>query len=276
MNIQEKFLTGSFKHYNETYATKLLENFLKTKDNNLLELLIKVNRGLIYYVFYKMHIDYNFVQDEMLSYAYEGLLIAIKRYNPEKGKFSTYAYQYIRGYILKFFAKESLLESNFYYKFLIYKRKIEKKYDQKLEENIFLVDEILSSMIEEKVLTLKKYSVRKQEILCSMPISLNTLNSTLIDDTSLYKETNHAIVKNKLEKLLSVFDSRNKEILKLYFGFYNNSPMKVKDIAVLYNLAESTIQRIIKVSLKFLEENYLEILLSLKEMLDDDYSLTFK
>ena len=109
-----------------------------------------------------------------------------------------------------------------------------------------------------------------------MPISLNTLNSTLIDDTSLYKETNHAIVKNKLEKLLSVFDSRNKEILKLYFGFYNNSPMKVKDIAVLYNLAESTIQRIIKVSLKFLEENYLEILLSLKEMLDDDYSLTFK
>ena len=131
-------------------------------------------------------------------------------------------------------------------------------------------------MIEEKVLTLKKYSVRKQEILCSMPISLNTLNSTLIDDTSLYKETNYAIIKNKLEKLLSVFDSRNKEILKLYFGFYNNSPMKVKDIAVLYNLAESTIQRIIKVSLKFLEENYLEILLSLKEMLDDDYSLTFK
>lgn len=192
MNIQEKFLTGSFKHYNETYATKLLEKYLKTEENSVLELLIKANLGLIYYVFSKMHIDYNVVQDEMLSYAYEGLLIAIKRYKPEKGKFSTYAYQYIHGYILKFFAKKSLLEGNFYFKFLNYKRRIEKKYDQKLEENIFLVDEILSLMVEEKALKLKKYEIKRQEVLCSMPISLDTLNSSLIDDNSLYNEANHA------------------------------------------------------------------------------------
>lgn len=55
-----------------------------------------------------------------------------------------------------------------------------------------------------------------------------------------------AFVRSELEKLLSVFGSRNKEILKLYFGFYNNSPMKVKDIAVLYNLAESLFKELLK------------------------------
>ena len=276
MNKPKDTSLETSKRYNEEYATKLLDKYLKTKDNSLLEPLIKVNFGLIYYVFSKMHIDYNVVQDEMLSYAYEGLLIAIKRYKPEKGKFSTYAYQYIHGYILKFFANKSLLESNFYFKFLNYKRRIEKKYDQKLEENIFLVDEILNLMVDEKVLPLKKYNARKQEILAYIPISLYEKNLSLIDDNSLYNETNHLIVREKLDNLLSVFGPRNKEILKLYFGFYDNSPLKVKEIASLYNLSETRIERIIKVSLRILEENYGDILLSLKDMLDDDYSLTFK
>ena len=144
------------------------------------------------------------------------------------------------------------------------------------EENIFLVDEILNLMVDEKVLPLKKYNARKQEILAYIPISLYEKNLSLIDDNSLYNETNHLIVREKLDNLLSVFGPRNKEILKLYFGFYDNSPLKVKEIASLYNLSGTRIERIIKVSLRILEENYGDILLSLKDMLDDDYSLTFK
>lgn len=47
---------------------------------------------------------------ELKSSAYVGLIIAAQKYNPESGKFMTYAYQYVKGQILRDINKVQVYE----------------------------------------------------------------------------------------------------------------------------------------------------------------------
>lgn len=68
---------------------------------------------IIQRIIYSLHIYKN--KDEYRQHGLIALWEASKRFNPAKGNFSTYAYQYIKGFMLMELTKETIQsERNFY------------------------------------------------------------------------------------------------------------------------------------------------------------------
>lgn len=64
------------------------------------ERMILENQGLVYLIARRLAAPGRF--EEALSFGQEGLIEAVDRFDPERGaKFSSYSYEYIRGYILR-------------------------------------------------------------------------------------------------------------------------------------------------------------------------------
>lgn len=66
-----------------------------------------------------------------------------------------------------------------------------------------------------------------------------------------------------IRNLINEFDDREKEILILYFGFYNNKRLTQRELAIKYNISQSYLSRILSRLLKQIE-------LRLKEIYSED------
>ncbi|MCX7845268.1 MAG: sigma-70 family RNA polymerase sigma factor [Dictyoglomaceae bacterium] len=76
----------------------LLEEYKKSKDQKILEELVRKNSNLVYY-WARKFTNYNEPLEDLVQEGYVGLIKAIENYDPEKGEFSTYASFFIRGEI---------------------------------------------------------------------------------------------------------------------------------------------------------------------------------
>ena len=120
--LKEKniFVTGSTAYYNDydnyiqkslspfyKSPTKLLEEvhdkyvqeYDKTRNVDLRNKLIESNMYLVYYLCKNYSSVYGIDKDILISYGAEGLIIAVDKYDSNKGKFSALIATYIRGYI---------------------------------------------------------------------------------------------------------------------------------------------------------------------------------
>jgi RNA polymerase sigma factor (sigma-70 family) len=84
----------------------------KAGDHSSIQLLIEKNRGTITYQMkrYLNHIE----EEDLLQCGYEGIIIAIKRFKPEKGyRFYTYASWWVRYTMTRFICEQASLPQNF-------------------------------------------------------------------------------------------------------------------------------------------------------------------
>lgn len=80
------------------------------------------------------------------------------------------------------------------------------------------------------------------------------LEDLLLDDLNIEKDYEYKELTSIIKILIEELSEKQKEILKLYFGFYNNKRYTQDQIAKILNLSRPSITRYIKNALEFLKE----------------------
>ena len=162
-----------------------------------------------------------------------GLMIALEKYESEKGPFSTYAKYWIRQAIIR--------------------NCMHKKRIVRLPENI-------SELMRTDRWTGSEY----REISIDTPTDEGDTMADDIPDTVSYdpfhREESY-IMKNKVERILSFLHSRDAEIVKACYGIDRDKPLEVVEAAELFNLSTTRINQILRSSLKKMRisnNNFLE------------------
>lgn len=88
--------------------------------------------------------------------------------------------------------------------------------------------------------------------------SKKSMKDTLKDETNLEDEFINREIYKIIRNMIDTLEPREKEIILLYFGFYNNKPYLQKEIAERFHVSQEIISRIIKSSLKKLEKKIIE------------------
>lgn len=257
--------------------------YKQTNDQKLREEIILNNRRLVRYVLYKFPISTKVNWEELESYGYEGLILALENYDINYGyAFSTYAISYIRGYIASGI-NEILLgkKDHFYTDVLTAKNAIEKNAGLTIWDDPNLIDEIVdllvgSGKVTDNILS-KDAAKRKIISLFIGNISLNeeekmeqlTNAGYLVDSHDYAEEVMNLMFKEHLLKMLDVLSDREKDIIKLWSGFYNGEPKGLSEIAEIYSVSVTRIKQIKEKALRKLRNPYR--LQSLKS-----YSLDFE
>lgn len=270
---KDAMLSGEFENYycvNLPKSDKLplsipsditlqkIARYKQTNNQKLREEIIEENMRLVKYVLYKYPIFTNVNLEELKSYGYEGLILALENYDINFGyAFSTYAISYIRGYIASGI-NEILLgkKDHFYTDVLIAKNAIEKDAGLTIWDDPNLIDDIVdllvvSGKVTDNILS-KDAAKRKIVSLFLGNISLNeeenmeqlTSEDYLVDSHDYAEEVMNLMFKDHLLKMLDVLSDREKDIIKLWSGFYDGEPKSLSEIAKIYDVSVSRIKQI--------------------------------
>ena len=90
------------EHDNKVDEKQRIREYQATKNKDLFEEIIKNNMRLALAIAYPYAIKTGHDIEEIRSFAHEGLIYAVNHFNPDRaGKFSSYAWPCIRGFILR-------------------------------------------------------------------------------------------------------------------------------------------------------------------------------
>lgn len=71
------------------------------------------------------------------------------------------------------------------------------------------------------------------------------LKDTLADEIDLVKDIEDQVVYKKIRNLVEKLPDRDKEIVKLYFGFYDGKRYKQKELSTMFSVTQAQISRIV-------------------------------
>lgn len=195
-----------------------------------------------------------------------GLMKAVEKFKYRTGfKFSTYATWWIRQAITRAIADHSstiripvhMIEK------INKVKKIEAKYSQLGAENELSEEEIAKEMNLpiEKVKNIKK-SMRPDPI--SIDMSIGDEDRTTIGDfiedkvnPNPLKHTKHSLLREEIEKALSILDEREELIIRLRFGLDEEGyPRTLEEVGQIFNLTRERIRQIEAKAIQKLRNSY--------------------
>lgn len=159
---------------------------------------------------------------DLISEGNMGLMVAIEKYDAEKGPFSTYAAYWI---------KQSIIRNCMHKKRVV-----------RLPENI---SELMRSD--------RWKGINYREVSIDSPNEEGDTMADHIPDSSEFdfiQQENDILMKNKLERILSFLHCRDAEIVKACYGIGRDKSMEIPEVANLYNLSTTRINQILRDSLK--------------------------
>lgn len=192
----------------------------------------------------KQYIKYKIDFNELISAGNEGLIRAVKNFDPDKNyKFTTYAVWWIRQAMFQTITESTNLihiPSNRQYD-LQRIRKLEEKKVQELER--FLT--------QEELIELSKYN-NLSLIDLNNVISLNDLDSndnelvhTLLSPSENIEQSVEDLdTREFINELLEDCSFKERDILSLYFGLDDIKPLTLEKIGRMYNLSRERIRQI--------------------------------
>lgn len=266
-------LDGEFENYD--YVTTYKESALplsvsssvtlqkislykQNNDSKLREEIITDNMRLVPYVAYRYAIATSINQHELESYGYEGLILALEKYDISIGcAFSTYAVACIRGYVLG--GIQEILQGkkdNFYYDYVNAKIAVEKENGVTLAEEPELVEDVIDLLIATGKIKgnsdSQENARRKITSLAIGNISFDDEESTKeLTETDLLTETydyDTTILrkssKEMIYKMLNTLTEKEAEVIKLRFGFYDGKTRTYEEIGKMYGVTKERIRQI--------------------------------
>ncbi len=218
--------------------------------------LVRINVNLVAFCArrYKLYSKLPF--DDLMGEGYIGLLHAVDKfkldYRKKDGgrvKFSTYAYWWIRHFILRAIEKEKVVSVPTNISEMTSRWKREARLFSE-EFGRMPEDEEIAKLM--KIDSRKSKNIKKRLNLKEISLDLPVGEKSLIDFIGGATEKSFDIFRNKelLRRLFHSLEEREREILELYFGLNGQPPLTMAKIGEKFNLTRQRIHQIMKVAMK--------------------------
>lgn len=255
MDIIQLYLQD-IKKYPTLEPEEQLALFRKYKEGDLVayEKLIQCNLKYVISVA-KSYAKTGTDLEDIISAGNEGLIKAVQNYNPDKGyRFTTYAIWWIR---------QSILTADAELKNLIRipsNRQVDMHKARKLEDR--KVQELGRSLSQTELNELSYYDNTHLTQL-NNTVSLNDLDENDHEmihtflypvDESIDQTIDQEALRESVNELLADCSFKEKDILTLYMGLGDLTPLTLEQIGKLYNLSRERIRQIKELTLKKLRE----------------------
>ncbi|MBQ3024162.1 MAG: RNA polymerase sigma factor RpoD/SigA [Spirochaetaceae bacterium] len=199
---------------------------------------------------------------DLISEGNIGLLIAIDKFEPEKGyHFISYAVWWIRQTILKaIYEKGKMIrlpanKTND----LLQINKMRKTFENQLseEEELVVIAEMLNmtpKYVHEMIMISREvYSL--DSLIVTDKTDTSTLADLLEDDTTVSPEDNaiNQNMKSEIDNVLATLTEKEAEIIRYRFGLNGRKAMSLKEVGEVFNLTKERIRQIEKKAIKRLQ-----------------------
>ena len=183
---------------------------------------------------------------ELESYGYEGLIVAIDKYEYGKTKFSTYANKYIYGYIIKGMINlKGFSERYFYYKYLEAKKELQEELQITIDDDFEYLDEIATKIYHQKESSLDTIEEIKTKISLTDIVSLDEIEDQVYDDNTLYNEVIEKISNESLRKdiddILSKLTPKQRKSVVETFGLDDDIPKNNREVASILGCSHQSV-----------------------------------
>lgn len=245
MSFYEKKIKSPLSHLDQLSYLKLAQK----GDKKALEILTEHNLGLIANIIYKYYSNYNEdIQTDLFSVGCISLVKSIHNFKLDNpNAFSTYATTYIISEMKQFISTNNLLHISRKIQEL-YKKIIALQNDKKLSikeiANILEISEY--EVIEALLYKQRIYSITEPKLQNVNDGSKISLKDIIPDKSiSLYKDLEKKEIYHLLIEALDMLKPIEKDMIKLSFGL-NTEKKTQKEIAIIYNMSQANVSRIIK------------------------------
>ena len=219
-----------------SYQDLLFKIYASDKDINIRNELVNLNLSLIYYVINNLKMmTYNDVND-LFEIGCIGLIKAVEKFDITKNvKFSSYAFLYVRGNILRYLYTQYNLPHDYVIELVKEKRKLNnsgKLFETRndyLEEAVENADVSLNKSYE------KTKKQRKVRINISNPINYSELDKDYLVEYNMDRNIDYDIFSKKLKQFLDSLSEEKRGILISYFDL-DNKHLSIQEITDLYNI----------------------------------------
>lgn len=246
---------------------ELFKQYKKTNDSKIRNDLVSRHLGLAKSIVKKYSAYYNCDKDDLESYALEGLVKAVDRFDYTLGIcFSTYAYCMIDGYIKRGVIDNLANSGNkvrqFYFKIYPYIKKIEEEYGMSLYDNVGLVRFVLDLLIDENVIRPEQSKEIEKIILTNYHFSIEQTDIHIISDGGI-DEVDDEIFINQVKDFIIDFlnkkcTSRQREVFIKRFGLDGEKPLTLLQIKDVIGTSRSRNLEIEQVVLEKLKKALIE------------------
>lgn len=227
-----------FNEYNKL-KEQLQNNPLLVEDNSFMKEMItirnKIAEGymvLVYKVIWKKYIDFDseseMDREDVYQIGYESLLKLIDSYSPSK----TLSFEiYVRLYIMVQLIKDATKNNKGYTSYTAKNIKILNEAKKQLSKDD---DKYLEKLSELTEFSLEKIYFLEQVERISSSVSLEEIDEEFIaSDLSMEEELINKTIRENLIKLLDFLTDEEREVIKLYYGFYDDKEYTLDEIATI-------------------------------------------
>ena len=232
---------------------ELAKLFIRLHDGDLSarNAIVESNLRLVVYIALKYHMVSKMEISDIIQEGNIGLIECIHNFDITKGyKFSSYAFWYIKGSILRAITEKCRtirIPCTAYEKYRLIES-LQLKHFSTTGERLSL-DEIseLTGISKKKIRMLQlATSISSLDIPCELtlnindedvPLKFNFIDSIIDDEYNLDEIIEEEFEKEMIAKALSLLDERESLIINNYFGFNNEEPKTLEEIAKLLNLS---------------------------------------
>ena len=252
-------LGGYMKELTLSETYEKFKKYELTNDQLIREEIIVGNMYRVNKFAQKLAQQYNFDIEDLIAQGYEILVDTVDHYynTNMKSVFTTILsvrlQRKLEDYIMyNLYGKDTIANKKEYYEV---KRIVEEDNNANLEDKPELVNEIADYLCKINNNDKKEYYIEQIKKLESFKnnASLDDYDISYSDElliSNILKEEKSKIVLDTIDKLTE----REKQIIKLRYGFINDDIKTIKEIADYYNIEEDKVRSIIKKSVKKLKE----------------------
>ena len=225
--------------------------------------------------------------NDLINSGYEGLLVAIDKFEFKDNKFITFASTYIRGYILKEVNRlNNVHQICFNYpEFNSVRKNIRNNYQYDLDySEVDHLDEIIDGFLSVEgdwKQSQKTSYIRAINAIYAAPLDDFEDDIIASDNISLYKETIEPSFQQhlniRLYEELSMLPTKERRIIELYYGLGDKNPSIEAEIAKKYGMCCTSVYNYIHRGFKSLRNNLESLYLEdLREYDEDSHTIINK
>lgn len=234
----------------------------KEKYDILRKQIISMNARFVDYIVSAFNCN-EFSDEELASYGYEGLIIAVDKFNPEKGLFSVFAKKCIQGQIINGIKQmKGFTSRHFSYKYALAKAELEHELGIEIDDATEYIDEIAKKIHSQDEFPVNTVEELKTRISLMNTLSIDEIGDTFYDDNTLYNEVIESEnKKNFMDDFndLTTLTVKEKEYLIVKYGLIDGINKTGEAAGKILGCSRQCVSDIEKRALKKLQRKWAHI-----------------